>query len=490
MPPNEIVSIEPTGKEHEKSLIEKIRFWTTLLPSVTLIPWVIYKHYTKGPAAKSWTLTEDLTLHFMREMLSRANNVAVEDFQKVTQIEERIKSVNIEQRPFSVPNDYRAKAGDILSRIFTPLENYQIGWDWELDRNQPEVKGEWLQEKSSQSDKTLLYLHGGGYYVACCEAYRPLLSDFIEGSKARTCAINYRSAPQDPFPAGLVDSLATYMYLIDPPSDTIAKIDPKNIVIAGDSAGGGLAMCLLLAIRDGQLPAPAGGITISGFFDVTHSFPSWQENIMSDSLPYLGFKHIPSPALNYDALPKSKAVAPAGAELDTFGDDYGRYQFYAPNKALRIPMVSPVFDRKHLRGLPRVLMQCGQVERLRDESIYAALLATNQYKVDNEKATQVRFEIYIDQPHVCQVMFKNKAATYAKESMVRFFAEVTQQQGQEETLEAYSIHPDGSIRDIKESLLSEMSEEKLDGWTKLLNNPSFKDRVERLKAAYQIELEK
>jgi acetyl esterase/lipase len=146
------------------------------------------------------------------------------------------------------------------------------------------------------------------------------------------------------------------MYLIDPPSDTIAAIDPKNIVIAGDSAGGGLTMCLLLAIRDGGLPAPAGGITISGFFDVTHSFPSWQENIMTDSLPYLGFKHIPSPGLDFDALPKSKAVPPAGYELDTYGDDYERYQLYAPNKALRIPTVSPVFDPKHLRGLPRLLV--------------------------------------------------------------------------------------------------------------------------------------
>jgi acetyl esterase/lipase len=116
----------------------------------------------------------------MREMLTRANNITVEDFQSLTHIEGKVTSANIELKPFSVPNSYRTKAGHVLSRIFTPLESYQIGWDWEFDRNQPEIQGDWLQEKSSQSDKTLLYLHGGAYYAACRALYRPLLSDFIE----------------------------------------------------------------------------------------------------------------------------------------------------------------------------------------------------------------------------------------------------------------------------------------------------------------------
>lgn len=102
----------------------------------------------------------------------------------------------------------------------------------------------------------------------------------------------------------------------------------------------------------------------------------------------------------------------------------------------------------------------------------------------------MRLEAYVDQPHVCQVMFRNKAAAYAKESMVQFFCEVTHQQQQEETLEALSIQPDGSASNNKASLLSEMTKEKLDEWTRMLHNPSFKDRVDRLRAAYQLALEK
>jgi acetyl esterase/lipase len=151
--------------------------------------------------------------------------------------------------------------------------------------------------------------------------------------------------------------LATYLYLIDPPrSEPSSPIDPNKIVIAGDSAGGGLTFALLLAIRDGQLPLPAGGMTLSAWLDLTHSLPSIMTNIMTDYLPPVGFRHAPSPALDYEQLPILKSLLPEDQKLDTFGDDLYRLQFYAPNKALKNPMVSPLFDKKHLRGLPRLLM--------------------------------------------------------------------------------------------------------------------------------------
>lgn len=145
--------------------------------------------------------------------------------------------------------------------------------------------------------------------------------------------------------------------MIDPPrSEPSSPIDPKKIVIAGDSAGGGLTFALLLAIRDGQLPLPAGGMTLSAWLDLTHSLPSIMTNIMTDYLPPVGFRHAPSPALDYEQLPILKSLLPEDQKLDTFGDDLYRLQFYAPNKALKNPMVSPLFDKKHLRGLPRLLM--------------------------------------------------------------------------------------------------------------------------------------
>lgn len=92
----------------------------------------------------------------------------------------------------------------------------------------------------------------------------PCFPSFFNGfctklSDARVFSIDYRLAPQHPFPAAVEDALAAYMYLIDGPD----KIDPSKIVVAGDSAGGGLTLALLLALRDAGLQAPAGAMTLS-----------------------------------------------------------------------------------------------------------------------------------------------------------------------------------------------------------------------------------
>ena len=125
-------------------------------------------------------------------------------------------------------------------------------------------------------------------------------------------AVNYRLAPQYPFPCALQDCLAGCasrklvlhgllinfpdLFLINPPPDAKhAAIPPSMIVIGGDSAGGGLALALLQVIRDAGLPAPAGGVLISPWCDLAHSFPSIYENTATDILPATGLSiHKPS----------------------------------------------------------------------------------------------------------------------------------------------------------------------------------------------------
>jgi acetyl esterase/lipase len=125
-------------------------------------------------------------------------------------------------------------------------------------------------------------------------------------------AVNYRLAPQYPFPCALQDCLAGCascklflqdlltispdLFLIRPPPDAKhAAIPPSMIVVSGDSAGGGLALALLQVIRDAGLPVPAGGVLISPWCDLTHSFPSIHENTATDILPTTGLSiHKPS----------------------------------------------------------------------------------------------------------------------------------------------------------------------------------------------------
>ena len=92
-------------------------------------------------------------------------------------------------------------------------------------------------------------------------------------------AINYRLSPQYPFPCAIQDALAAYLYLIRPPPEAKHKpVKPQHIVIMGDSAGGGLSLAALQVIRDSGLPQCAGGVLISPWCDLTHSFPSIHTN--------------------------------------------------------------------------------------------------------------------------------------------------------------------------------------------------------------------
>src|ERR1700761_3998183 len=118
---------------------------------------------------------------------------------------------------------------------------------------------------------------------------RYILQRYARKMNGRVFAVNYRKAPQYPFPCAIQDCLAAYLFLIQPPEGAKHQaISPSSIVIAGDSAGGGLALAVLQVIRDSGLPAPAGGVLISPWCDLTHSFPSILTNTDTVCLLFSG----------------------------------------------------------------------------------------------------------------------------------------------------------------------------------------------------------
>ncbi|KAG1219148.1 hypothetical protein G6F35_007730 [Rhizopus arrhizus] len=433
----------------------------------------IYSYYVTGPPAKSWSLLSDITFKGIHHFINKSSSLTVEDVQRLSTTLKPPVSFFLKQTKFTVPNEYRKRAGDTLERLFTKEEKKCIGWDWTKGReNETELKGEWLSMNKNR-ERVILYLHGGAYYLCNYQMYRPFLHKLIKASAycttqkvtnlykqysdCSTCSINYRLAPQRPFPSAVEDVLATYIYLIEDQA-----IDPKKIVISGDSAGGGLTMALLLAIRDAGLPLPAGGMPISPWIDLTHSLPSILSNMLTDFLPATGFKHAPSPALDYSQLPKRQmdavisdeakekaqkakekrkltaehdederaSIGPLGIPVPTSSSDKDMYriQFYAPNEALKVPMVSPIFDRHRFRGLPPLLVQCGKSERLRDESFYLSLEASGVFDKDSQhgQPTQVTLEVFVDQPHVFQIMFiHTKPTKRAIRNLASFVSEVT-----------------------------------------------------------------
>ncbi|KEP50818.1 putative lipase/esterase from carbohydrate esterase family CE10 protein [Rhizoctonia solani 123E] len=152
-------------------------------------------------------------------------------------------------------------------------------------------------ESEMDDMRCMLYIHGGGYYFGSVDQQRYCVQRYARKMAGRVFAVNYRLAPQYPFPCALHDCLAAYLYLIRPPPDAEhLPVPPNMLIIAGDSAGGGMTLALLQIIRDVGLPAPAGGILISPWCDLTHSFPSVLVNTATDIIPPYGLSlHKPSP---------------------------------------------------------------------------------------------------------------------------------------------------------------------------------------------------
>lgn len=145
--------------------------------------------------------------------------------------------------------------------------------------------------------RCILYAHGGGYFFGSVDQERYSIQRHARKINGRVFAINYRLAPQYPFPCALHDILAAFLYLIRPPPGAPHKpVNPAHIVVVGDSAGGGLILAFLQVLRDTKLPMPAGGVLISPWCDLTHSFPSVHTNTDTDIIPPYGLSlQKPSP---------------------------------------------------------------------------------------------------------------------------------------------------------------------------------------------------
>jgi phosphinothricin tripeptide acetyl hydrolase len=138
------------------------------------------------------------------------------------------------------------------------------------------VKVEWLIPERRLAGRHLLYLHGGGFVMGGLGSHRHWVASLARAFHARALHLEYRVAPEHPYPAPLDDCVATYRWLLD------SGIDPQQLILAGESAGGGLVMSTMLRVRQEGLPLPRAAICISGVFDFTFSGPSHSRNGSSD----------------------------------------------------------------------------------------------------------------------------------------------------------------------------------------------------------------
>lgn len=175
------------------------------------------------------------------------------------------------------------------------------------------VTGEWLTPSVLQArNKVMIYLHGGGYVVGSPATHRSLVARLAKSCSIRALSLNYRLAPEHPFPAALEDSLAVYQQII------AHGIAPENIILAGDSAGAGLALATLISLRDDHQPLPKMALCISPWTDLALTGESIKT--CADIDPYISYEsltlnahYLGKPELNND--PKSPLISPLYADF-------------------------------------------------------------------------------------------------------------------------------------------------------------------------------
>jgi monoterpene epsilon-lactone hydrolase len=191
------------------------------------------------------------------------------------------------------------------------------------------VPAEWITTPEAVDQRVIYYLHGGGYMMGSINTHRELISRLSRAARARALAIDYRLAPENPFPAAVEDSTGAYRWLLS------TGVEPARLVIAGESAGGGLTVATLVALRDAGDPLPAAAVCLSAWVDL-------------------------------EALGESMTTK---ADIDPTAQREMLLQMakaYLGDAHPRTPLAAPLYA--DLRGLPPLLVQVGTAEVLLDDS--------------------------------------------------------------------------------------------------------------------------
>jgi acetyl esterase/lipase len=216
------------------------------------------------------------------------------------------------------------------------------------------VPAEWTTAPGARADRALVYLHGGGYCLGGVATHRGLAARLSRTARLRVLNVDYRLAPEHPHPAAVEDAVAAVGFAY------ASGLAPSRVAVGGDSAGGGLTLAALVALRDAGLPLPAAGVCISPWTDLTGSGDSVRTRADLD------------PLVDAEDLHRLAAAYLGG------GDP-------------RAPLASPLFA--DLRGLPPLLVHVGTAEILLDD-------ATGLAERARDVGVPVELEVWDDMIHV------------------------------------------------------------------------------------------
>jgi len=235
------------------------------------------------------------------------------------------------------------------------------------------VPAEWVSV-GKKDHGVFLYLHGGAYSLGSINTHRELVARVAQTTGLRGLVINYRLAPENPFPAALEDTLTSYTWLLEQGSD------PSEIFIIGDSAGGGLALAALIQLRDNGQPQPAGAICLSPWTDLACTGASMRINSGMDGI------------LDEQSLRIYANRYSGGMDKNN-------------------PLISPLYG--DLSGLPPILLQVGTDEILLDDAVRFS-------KNASKAGVDIALEIWDEMFHVFQMFSFLPDTKRAMESIAKF----------------------------------------------------------------------
>jgi acetyl esterase/lipase len=424
--------------------------------------------------SKKWDLKTEITVKLIRSILSgkpepvsKAQKVSLRD--PGVQPHMQISKITI---PLPGEDDIRQalfKCIDELkkgSETYTKPELVPIEAEWTSFRAnaaamtpEPSISEAEKYEnlmKEVKNDITILYVHGGAYYLMDPASHRPLTVQLAKLTGGRVLSVRYRLAPQHPFPSALLDAFLSYLYLLYPPPGSLhTPVAASNIVIGGDSAGGNLSLVLMQLLlqlhrtsptgeiptvmfngKNVEVPLPAGISVASPWTDVTRCMPSLYTNAKYDYLP------VPDKSLISSYPPCTIwPTTPPRADM------------YCDGSALCHPLVSPM-AAMDWKNSPPIYINCGE-EMLADECKVVA-------RRMNQQGVTVVWDEYEAMPHVFPMMLDGSAASKAcYKEWADFIKTVIERPAEVKTKACFVTAPKLERKEVNVATLIEMPDEEV-----------------------------
>ena len=375
--------------------------------------------------SSKWDLRTDLTIKVLRSMMENAHPQSLEKAQRSTLRDPGIKGElwvsKVEVPPpqedetretlFQAIDDLKEESQTYIKPSYVPVGAEWTGYraNAQKDSSLPSISEEEKYKSlvsETKSSVTILYFHGGAYYLLDPSSHRPLTSRLAKLTGGRLLSVRYRLAPQSAFPSQLLDALCAYLYLLQPPAGSFHEpIPASQIVFAGDSAGGNIAFALLQLLMHihrtsptttptisyhgakVEVPLPAGVACSSPWLDISRSSPSLESNAHID--------YLPTP---------SKSAGIQFPKDNIWPTDPPRGDIFCDVNMMTHPLVSPLaFGEEDWKNCPPLFICCGE-ELLTDEDAIVAGRAARQ-------GAPVRWEQFEAMPHCFSMILEGLQAS-------------------------------------------------------------------------------